>query len=67
LADAITALEDEHALTIRDPYSEDEERWITLGLDAQGQLVVVVLYMAGRGHANYLRAKSHPKGTSTIL
>jgi len=29
-ADAVGALEDDSALTIRDPNSEDEERWITV-------------------------------------
>jgi uncharacterized DUF497 family protein len=41
-ADAATALEDDFALTVRDPFSEDEERWITLGKDAAGRLLVVV-------------------------
>lgn len=41
-ADAVTALEDEMALTIPDPYSEEEERWITLGNDALGRLLVVI-------------------------
>ena len=41
-ADAVTALEDESALTIRDLSSEDEERWVTMGLDASGRLLVVV-------------------------
>jgi len=30
-ADAASALEDDRALTIRDPLSSDEERWITMG------------------------------------
>jgi len=29
-ADAVTVLEDDLALTMRDPFSEEEERWITL-------------------------------------
>lgn len=41
-ADAMTVLEDDLALTIRDPFSEEEERWITLGRDALGRLLVVV-------------------------
>lgn len=41
-ADAVTALEDEVALTIPEPYSEEEERWVTLGKDALGRLLVVV-------------------------
>jgi uncharacterized protein len=39
--DAVAALEDERAVTIRDPFT-DEERWITLGQDAFGRVLVVV-------------------------
>jgi hypothetical protein len=41
-ADAVTALEDEQALTLRDPSSGEEERWIALGRDACDSLLVVV-------------------------
>lgn len=41
-ADAVSALEDDLALTIKDPASEEEERWITLGTNLLGRLVVVV-------------------------
>ncbi len=41
-ADAVISLEDDAALTIRDPSSDEEERWITLGLDASGRLLTVV-------------------------
>ena len=47
-ADAVIALEDDFALTIRDPLSEDEERWITLGTDASGTPLVVVYTWRGR-------------------
>jgi uncharacterized DUF497 family protein len=40
--DAVAALEDERAVTIRDPFSDEEERWITLGQDALGRVLVVV-------------------------
>ena len=46
-ADAMSALEDELALTIRDPYSTDEERWITVGVDALGRPLVVVYTWRG--------------------
>jgi len=46
-ADAVGVLEDDSALTIRDPYSEDEERWITVGMDALGRLLVVVYTWRG--------------------
>lgn len=41
-SDAVTVLEDDAALTIRDPYSDEEERWVTLGMDLTGRLLVVV-------------------------
>ena len=47
LADAVPVLEDETALTMRDPFPEDEERWITLGLDAFGRVLVVVYTWRG--------------------
>jgi len=40
-ADAVTALEDELALTLDDDYP-DEQRFITLGADALGRVLVVV-------------------------
>ena len=46
-ADATTVLEDDLALTMRDPFSEDEERWITLGRDGRGRLLVVVYTWRG--------------------
>jgi hypothetical protein len=46
-ADASATLEDDLALTIRDPFSEDEERFITLGKDAGGRLLVVVYTWRG--------------------
>ena len=46
-ADAATVLEDDLALTLRDPFSEDEERWITLGRDGRGRLLVVVYTWRG--------------------
>ena len=41
-ADAVTALEDDLALTMRDPTSDEEERWITLGRNSLGRLIAVV-------------------------
>lgn len=46
-ADAATVLEDDLALTMRDPFSDDEERWITLGRDGRGRLLVVVYTWRG--------------------
>jgi len=42
IASILAALEDKRALAIRDPFSDEEERWITLGQDAFGRVLVVV-------------------------
>jgi uncharacterized protein len=41
-ADAVLALEDEQGLTISDPFSDEEERFISIGADPTGSLLVVV-------------------------
>jgi uncharacterized protein len=45
-ADAVAVLEDDYALTMRDRYLE-EERWITLGSDALGRVLVLVCTWRG--------------------
>jgi uncharacterized DUF497 family protein len=40
-ADAVTALEDVRAISIRDEH-EDEERWISIGMDSLGRILVIV-------------------------
>ncbi len=59
-ADAVGALEDEFALTVQDPYSETEERFITLGSDPLGRLLVVVYTWRGES----IRLISARKATS---
>jgi len=41
-ADAVMVLEDEGALTVREPFSDQEDRWISLGMDALARILVVV-------------------------
>jgi uncharacterized DUF497 family protein len=41
-ADAVTVFEDEFALTREDADAQDEQRFLTLGMDATGDLLVVV-------------------------
>lgn len=41
-ADAATVLEDDDAVTVRDVRSVDEGRYLTVGLDALGRVLVVV-------------------------
>lgn len=45
-ADAATVLHDNYALTIRDDFS-DEDRYVTIGVDAFGRLLVVVYTWRG--------------------
>lgn len=44
--EAVTALEDEHAITIEDDYPA-ETRFVTLGKDESGKLLVVVFTYRG--------------------
>lgn len=41
-AEAVTALDDDHALTREDPDADEEPRFVTLGLSDIGNLLVVV-------------------------
>jgi len=41
-ADAVSALEDDRALTRPDPDARDEERFVSLGMDAEGRVLVTV-------------------------
>jgi hypothetical protein len=41
IADAATVLHDEQAITVRDDEA-DEERYVTIGMDALGNVLVVV-------------------------
>lgn len=42
LSDALPVLEDDHALTMTEESAGGEQRWITLGMDALGRILVVV-------------------------
>ena len=46
-ADAATVLEDDDAVTVRDLLTGDETRYLTLGIDALGRLLVVVYTWRG--------------------
>jgi len=46
-SDAEQALRDANALTIEDPDSEDEQRFITIGMDALGRVLVVIHTLRG--------------------
>ena len=59
-SDAVAVLEDDFARTLRDAYSEEEERFVTMGTDALGRLLVVV--SAHRG--DHIRIISARRATS---
>ncbi len=46
LADAATVFDDYHAVTIEDNYHR-EERYVTIGMDADGRILVVVYTWRG--------------------
>jgi uncharacterized DUF497 family protein len=46
-ADAALSLEDPHALTIADPDAGGDERFICLGADPEGRVLVTVFAVAG--------------------
>jgi uncharacterized DUF497 family protein len=46
-ADAVAALEDEAALTLEDASADGERRWITLGMDALGRVLIVIYTWRG--------------------
>jgi hypothetical protein len=58
-ADAVTALEDDAALTVEDD-SPDEERFVTMGVDALGRILVIVYTWRGEN----VRLISARKATS---
>jgi hypothetical protein len=55
--DAVTVLWDPNALTKEDPDSENEQRFVTLGLDSIGR-VLVVIYAYEERHSAYLSENS---------
>lgn len=46
-ADAVIALSDDLAVTISDPASQDEERFVSLGMDPNGRVLVTVFTRRG--------------------
>ncbi len=55
-ADAVAVFADELALTIEDNYP-DEERFVVLGVDAFGQLLVVVYTWRGEDRIRIISAR----------
>ncbi|HEV8043305.1 MAG TPA: BrnT family toxin [Bryobacteraceae bacterium] len=60
-ADAVASLEDEGALTMRDPFSDEEERWVSMGQDALGRVLVVVYTWRGESVRLISARKATPR------
>lgn len=60
-ADAVTALEDEFALSKPEPSSISEERFVALGTDALGRLLVVIYSHRGDDIRLISARKAEPK------
>lgn len=56
-ADAVTVLEDPFAITIPDNHA-DEERFVTIGEDAFGQLLVVIYTYRGETTIRIISARN---------
>lgn len=54
--DAITVFSDEYAITIEDDYP-DEERFVTLGMDALGRILLVVYTYAEKPYGSFQRER----------
>lgn len=55
-ADAVTALDDENGLTVPDE-NPDEERFVTIGTDALGRVLVVVYTYRGSSIIRIISAR----------
>ena len=60
-ADAATVLDDPFAITIEDP-EHDEQRFVTLGADLTGKILVVVYTYAGAEEIRIISAREASRG-----
>jgi len=60
----VTAL-DERALTDRDVSSDDEERWVTMGVDGEGRVLVVVYTWRGE-NLRLISARNATRGERRV-
>jgi uncharacterized DUF497 family protein len=60
-SDAVGVFEDEMAITIEDPDAAGEQRFVTLGMDKLGRIVVVV-YTYRRDEIRLISARKANKG-----
>jgi uncharacterized DUF497 family protein len=60
-ADAVTVLDDPFAITIEDP-DHNEQRFVTLGADLTGNILVVVYAYAGAEEIRIISAREASRG-----
>jgi uncharacterized DUF497 family protein len=60
-ADAATATEDEFCLEMRDDSTDEEERWVCLGMDALARILVVVYTWRGENRRLISARESTPR------
>ena len=60
-ADAATVLDDPFAITVEDP-DHDEQRFVTLGADLTGNILVVVYAYAGAEEIRIISAREASRG-----
>ena len=59
-SNAVIVLMDDMAITIEDAHP-DERRFVTIGMDDTGKILVVVYTYRGESSASYLPGKQRPK------
>ncbi len=64
-SDAEVALFDPNAITVEDETSEGERRYVSIGMDALGRILVVVFSYRGR-YSPDLGAQSHAQGKNEL-
>ena len=56
-ADAVTAFEDDNAITLPDEDSDEEDRFVTMAMDALGRLLVIVYTWRGSATIRLISAR----------
>ena len=65
-SDAEVALFDSNAITVEDETSEGERRYVSIGLDALGRILVVVFSDREERYSSDLGAQGHAQGKNEL-
>lgn len=66
LSEGDGVLNDPLALTVEDDLAEGEQRFVTIGMNAFGSLMVVARFLSRQWIANHLCAEGRPQGTEKL-